>query len=175
MTLAIRQGQALHRIMEFTHLMSTEGTAGEHPVLEPVWQRCLAPFGLNEGQARDVWDRAQALLALPLARRLLGARGERAWIEREWPDAHGQICRPDRVVVDAIADRTLLRVIDFKWRLLDSERQPYAEQLARYLEVMEMHSPTAHQEAFILTAEPSIWQLIDGRLIHCDEAGRPAL
>lgn len=187
MSLATRQGEALHTLLEQSDRLWPT------PLwrLEAVWpQRLLAPYGLTVLQQQEVWESALRLLAHPGVAELMGlsieegrdeasAAGQReVLIEREWLDATGSLRRPDRVVLEparAVGQPDVCRILDFKWRVLTSEQSDYARQLREYSQTLTPHYPTHRVEAFILSATPEIWRLTESGLVHWEPAGRPAL
>jgi len=59
-------------------------------------------------------------------------------------------------------------IIDFKWRVLESEQADYVRQLTGYQEQFARIRPQAKICAKILTASAQLWDLQQGRLVHLD-------
>jgi hypothetical protein len=66
--------------------------------------------------------------------------------------------RPDRVVRVACSPECWW-IIDFKWKVLETEQADYAMQLATYQSVFQRIRPQAQVSAKIITAHGDIWEL----------------
>lgn len=191
--LAQRRGRAFHALMEAWPLMDQDtALAIESMSSRPVWVRLLAPFGLSELERSEVLRRARSVLRRDDLREFLGlpslqspqvplnrpgsiATGPDHLIERTWLTPDGRLIRPDWVLrwTEAMVPR--LRIVDWKWAVLEFERQAYADQLSLYQSALAHHYPDHQIEAAVLTAEGHCWRLTDQGLVHWSPAGRPAL
>lgn len=159
-SLAIRQGKALHRLLEFG------------PRLQPqAAGRLLAEFGLPKDSVARVMTAAQRVGASEIAAIIFDDH-RLAYAEQEWPmqaDASLRLLRPDRVV-RVQTDPEVWWVIDFKWKVLPSEAAQYAAQLASYQREFQRLRPQASVLARILTSDAEIWDLEGDfgqeRLVH---------
>ncbi len=159
-SLAIRQGKALHRLLEFG------------PRLQPqAAGRLLAEFGLPKDSVERVMKAAQRVGASEIAAIIFDAH-RLAYAEQEWPtqaDESLRVLRPDRVV-RVQTDPEVWWVIDFKWKVLPSEAARYAAQLASYQREFQRLRPQASVLARILTSDAEIWDLEGDfgqeRLVH---------
>lgn len=153
---AIREGQALHAVLEHPEWVPV--SAAVETALPPrLIQRRFAAFGLAPPEGVDLWHRLCRLMQDPAVRELLvGSEGERAagverLAERSWPDGRGSLVRPDLVV--CAADRSWLRIIDFK-RSLPAERlQDYRQQVADYVSILQARHPQAEVTGWLLSVE----------------------
>ena len=159
-SLSIRQGKALHRLLEFG------------PTLQPsAISRLIAEFGLPKDAVSRVVEAAKQVGASGIAKTIFDPE-KLAYAEQEWPMQEGgvlRLMRPDRVVQIA-SDPETWWVIDFKWKVLASETSRYAAQLASYRREFQRLRPQALVLARILTSEAEIWDLEGDvgqeRLVH---------
>ena len=145
-SLAIRQGKALHRLLEFGPESS-----------EAQSLRLMAPFALPRAAQRAVTE-AVKIIAQTAVAEIIFNPAHLAYSECEWPAADGRMLRPDRLVRVSLAPEVWW-VVDFKWQVLDSERASYAKQIAVYRDLFQSLRPDATVEARILTAAAEVWVL----------------
>lgn len=160
-TLAMRQGKALHRLMEFGPRAAL--AMGQSALA----QRLLAEFALPASARTQVWQAVATIAASPMAA-IVFDPNRLAYAEAEWPVAltpGDTIMRPDRVVRIEEHPETWW-IIDFKWNVLDSELADYAQQLESYRREFQAIRPQAAVEARIITAQAQVWALSEGRLVH---------
>lgn len=153
-TLAMRQGKALHRLLEF----------GPH-LQDSAAARLMAPFALTASARQEVLRALETLAESPAVREIFSAQ-HLAYAESEWPvQAEGRtiFLRPDRVVRVSELPETWW-IVDFKWQVLGSEENDYAAQLAAYQQAFQALRPQANVQAKILDAGGRIWALHQGRL-----------
>ena len=152
-SLAVRQGKALHRLLEFG------------PNIAPNQRtRLIAPFALPSDAQAAVVRAVERIAQSEIAERIF-SKHLLAYAEREWPTADLGLARPDRIV-RVSEDPETWWIIDFKWQVLASEMSDYAKQLAGYQALMQSIRPQARVFAKILTSEAEIWDLDQGRLVH---------
>lgn len=161
-SLAIRQGKALHRMLEFGPRLQPQATG-----------RLLAEFGLPLDALHRVMRAAQKVAASEIAAIIFDA-DRLAYVEQEWPMREQEsirLLRPDRVV-RVQTDPEIWWVIDFKWKVLPSEAARYAAQLATYQREFQRLRPQALVLARILTSDAEIWDLEGDagqeRLVHSE-------
>ncbi len=159
-SLAIRQGKALHRLLEFGPRLQ-ESAVG----------RLIAEFGLPHEASLRVIEAAKRVGASDIAQTIFDPK-HLAYAEQEWPtqDLESQrLLRPDRVV-RLQSDPEIWWVIDFKWKVLASETVRYATQLASYRREFQRLRPQALVLARILTSDAEVWDLEGDfgqeRLVH---------
>jgi hypothetical protein len=58
-------------------------------------------------------------------------------------------------------------LIDFKWRVLPSEHQDYAQQLLRYGRVLSQAYPDCELKMILIDAQAGVWLCQGGELVHC--------
>jgi len=177
---SLRQGRALHRLLEIMGRRFLMGHSLSKPRLDrPLWALALAAHALKPDDAQAVIESAWSMVHAPRSRALLGLDqppsiyeqpGHGLAIEREWSDASAAVIRPDWVFIGPQA----IRIIDFKWRCLFSELADYAAQLSRYQQALQEKAAGHAISSWILTADGQVWTLEEGRLVHCQVAGRPA-
>lgn len=154
--LVIRQGKALHRLLEFGPALRAD-----------MARQLLAEFALPRA-ARDEVMQAVLKIGQHSVSQAVFHPECLAFAEAEWPDIDqnaGRVLRPDRVVRISESPETWW-VIDFKWRVLPSELSDYANQLRNYQQLFQSIRPNAVVEAKILTADAQCWALRGERLIH---------
>lgn len=154
--LAVRQGKALHRLLEFGL-----GLADAQRLT------LLAEFALPQKSRQQVLQAAQIIGESAFGRRIFDP-SLLAYAEREWPvegPLGAKVIRPDRVVRVGQAPETWW-IIDFKWQVLASELRDYAAQLQAYQELFQSIRKDACIDAMILTAAAQVWQLKGGELVH---------
>ena len=154
--LAIRQGKALHRLLEFG-----PGLADAQRLT------LLAEFALPQKSRQQVLQAVEAIGESPFGRRIFDP-SLLAYAEREWPfegPLGATVIRPDRVVRVGLAPETWW-IIDFKWQVLASELRDYAAQLLAYQQLFQSIRTDACIKAMILTAAAQVWQLEGGELVH---------
>ena len=159
-SLSIRQGKALHRLLEFG------------PKLQPsAISRLIAEFGLPQDAVSRVVEAVKRVAASDIAQAIFDPE-RLAYAEQEWPIQEGDVqrlMRPDRVVQIA-SDPEAWWVIDFKWKVLPSETSRYAAQLASYRREFQRLRPQALVLARILTSDAEVWDLEGDvgqeRLVH---------
>lgn len=151
-SLAVRQGKALHRLLEFGPNIAPNQRA-----------RLMAPFALPRDAQAEVVSAVELISRSDLAAQIF-SNNQLAYAEREWPTADG-IARPDRIV-RVSEDPETWWIIDFKWQVLPSEVSDYAKQLAHYQALIQSIRPQAQVFAKILTSQAEIWDLDQGRLVH---------
>jgi len=176
-----RKGRAFHALMEAWALLETDAALSPEQILQqPVWARLLAAFSLSRPHLLEVVEAAQRLLGHSQIRDWIGLAPPQSlpapqrWSEREWLTPDGRRLRPDCVLAWP-APQARVRIIDWKWAVLQSERSDYAQQLADYQALMAHHLPGQVIEASVVTAKGEIWHLSDQGLVHWMPAGRPAL
>jgi len=177
---SLRQGRALHRLLEIMGRRFLMGHSLFKPSLDrPLWALALASYALKPDDAQAVIESAWSMVHAPRSKELLGLdqppaiyeqAGHALAIEREWSDASAAVIRPDWVCIGPQA----IRIIDFKWRCLSSELSDYAAQLSRYQQALQDKAAGHAISSWILTADGEVWMLEEGRLVHCQVAGRPA-
>lgn len=148
-SLAIRQGKALHRLLEHGPVLESAAIA-----------RLIAPFALPAAARSTVIDALEKLRASDFVSQIFDP-SFLAYSEAEWPieqDGRISLLRPDRVVRISEAPETWW-IIDFKWQVLNSEHSNYAHQLAGYLKAFQTIRPDAAIEAKIVTASAEVWDL----------------
>ncbi len=148
-SIAIRQGKALHSLLECGPSISTQTVA-----------RVIAPFALPAQARSELQSALNALKASAFVSQIFDKK-LLAYSEAEWPieqDKKITILRPDRVVRISQTPETWW-IIDFKWRVLDSERSDYARQLSGYRQAFQAIRPGAVIEAKIVTASAEVWDL----------------
>lgn len=152
-SLAIRQGKALHRLLEY-------GTAlpKEHRL------RLIAPFALPMDAQQAVMDAVQRISQSDAAKTIFSAE-HLSYAERDWPAGGDAMARPDRIVRVSEAPETWW-IVDFKWQVLTSEVSDYTKQLSGYQQLMQSIRPQASVQAMILTADASLWALTGNRLMR---------
>jgi len=152
----MRQGKALHRLLEFGPQQATA-----------VARALIAQFGLP-GAARDeVIASAAAIGKSEFAARIFSP-DVLAYSESEWPAVDlpsGTLMRPDRVVRIQESPEEWW-IVDFKWNVLPSEHADYVRQLALYRDQFARIRPQARVAAKILTAKAQLWDLRGDRLVH---------
>jgi len=157
-TLAMRQGKALHRLLEFG------------PQQAPVVARALiAEFGLPRAARDEVIASAAAIAGSAFAARIFNP-DVLAYSESEWPASDlssGGLMRPDRVVRIYESPEEWW-IVDFKWNVLPSEHADYIRQLSSYRDQFARIRPQARVSAKILTAQAQLWDLQGDRLVHLD-------
>ena len=155
-SLAVRQGKALHRLLEFG------------PGLSDVQMSALiAEFALPAQPRHKVLQAVTTIAQSDFGKRVFDP-SLLAYAEQEWPVtglSQTAFIRPDRVVRVSQSPETWW-IIDFKWQVLDSEHADYATQLASYQRQFQMIRADARVEAMILTAAAKVWRLKDGELVH---------
>ena len=152
-SLAVRQGKALHRLLEFGPKIAPNQRA-----------RLIAPFALPIDAQAAVFGAVERIAKSEIAGQIF-SKDYLAYAEREWPTADQGLARPDRLV-RVSEDPETWWIIDFKWQVLDSELSDYARQLAGYQALMQSIRPQAKVFAKILTSQAEIWDLDQGRLVH---------
>ncbi|MEY3982344.1 MAG: hypothetical protein RLZZ281_1213, partial [Pseudomonadota bacterium] len=155
-TLAMRQGKALHRLLELGARLP-----------DALAARAIAEFALPTSAREAVLHAAQTIADSPIAS-IVFDPDRLAYAEAEWPTRFPgmpAIMRPDRIVRVETTPETWW-IIDFKWAVLDSELADYAQQLAGYVQEFQAIRPQATICAKILTAKAHEWRLIEGRLVH---------
>ncbi len=159
-SLAIRQGKALHRLLEFGPRLQSSAVG-----------RLIAEFGLPQEASLRVIEAAKRVGASNIAQTIFDPN-RLAYAEQEWPaqDLERQrFLRPDRVVRFQ-SDPEIWWVIDFKWKVLASEAARYAAQLAGYRREFQRLRPQALVRARILTSDAEVWDLEGDfgqeRLVH---------
>ena len=155
-TLAMRQGKALHRLLEF---------GGRMPAV--LAARLMAEFALPSAARQAVMRAAQTIADSPIAAVVFDP-ARLAHAEAQWPtrfSAKPSIMRPDRVVRVDTSPETWW-IVDFKWAVLESELADYAQQLTGYVTEFQAIRPQATVFAKILTAQAQEWRLVEGRLVH---------
>jgi ATP-dependent helicase/nuclease subunit A len=150
-SLAVRQGKALHRLLEFGPAIAPNQRA-----------RLMAPFALPKDAQAEVMDAVERISRSDLSAQIF-SRNQLSYAEREWPTADG-IARPDRIIRIS-EDPETWWIIDFKWQVLESEISDYAKQLAHYQTLMQSIRPQAAVKAMILTSLAECWPLVEGRLL----------
>lgn len=153
---AIRQGKALHRLLQFG--------AGLH---QAHTQALIAEFALSAESRLRVLQAVATIMESDFGHRIFDP-SLLAYAEREWPISHpapGSIMRPDRVI-RMNQTPEVWWIIDFKWQVLASERSDYAEQLASYQHAFQIIRPGAQIQSMILTAAAQVWRLQSGELVH---------
>ena len=154
-TLAMRQGKALHRLLEYGPSVRTQTVAA-----------LMAPFALPQAAREQVLQAVAKIAATEFAKTVFDS-ARLVYAESEWPivsDAGIALIRPDRIVRISESPE-IWWIIDFKWQLLDSERRDYAAQLTGYQQQFRAIRPQACVEARILTSDAAVWELRDGRLV----------
>lgn len=158
-TIPMRQGKALHRLLEL-------GPALHERLMAPL----IAEFGLP-ASARDEVIASARRIATTAHARLIFDPALTAYAEAEWPmqnvAAGALLMRPDRVIRVRQSPEEWW-IIDFKWRVLESEQADYVRQLTGYQEQFARIRPQAKICAKILTASAQLWDLQQGRLVHLD-------
>ena len=155
-TLAMRQGKALHRLLEFGPQQATA-----------VARALIAEFGLPCAARDEVIASAAAIGKSELAARIFSPH-VLAYSESEWPVVDlpsGALMRPDRVVRIQESPEEWW-IVDFKWNVLPSEHADYVRQLALYRDQFARIRPQARVTAKILTAKAQLWDLQGDRLVH---------
>ncbi len=155
-TLAMRQGKALHRLLELGARLP-----------DALAARAIAEFALPTSAREAVLHAAQTIVDSPIAS-IVFDPDRLAYAEAEWPTRFPgmpAIMRPDRIVRVETTPETWW-IIDFKWAVLDSELADYAQQLAGYVQEFQAIRPQATICAKILTAKAHEWRLMEGRLVH---------
>jgi len=145
-TEAIRIGKAWHALLQ---------RAPED--FEPQVQHIGAEFALSPGQAQQV---------LEAARRVTGSAqlapffrpSVAAWNELELVEASGESLRIDRLVE---LDEAVW-ILDYKWRCLDSEREAYWRQLARYAAAIESLRPGRPVRTALVLSDGSLLETDPG-------------
>jgi ATP-dependent helicase/nuclease subunit A len=152
-SLAIRQGKALHRWLEFgTQLRKAQAL------------RLMAPFALPKEAQQAVIHAAERIGETEFAKTIFSP-GLLAYAEREWPQIDSvTIARPDRIVRISTTPETWW-IVDFKWQVLTSEMSDYAAQLSNYRELFQSIRPNAKVEARIVTADAGLWALTPNGLV----------
>jgi ATP-dependent helicase/nuclease subunit A len=155
-TLAMRQGKALHRLLEFGPQQATA-----------VARALIAEFGLPCAARDEVIASAAAIGKSEFAARIFSPN-VLAYSESEWPTMDlpsGALMRPDRVVRIQESPEEWW-IVDFKWNVLPSEHADYVRQLALYRDQFARIRPQARVTAKILTAKAQLWDLQGDRLVH---------
>jgi ATP-dependent helicase/nuclease subunit A len=148
-SIAIRQGKALHRLLEHGPRLGSNAIA-----------RLIAPFALPASSREAVINALEKLRASDFVNQIFNP-GALAYAEAEWPieqNENASVLRPDRLVRISEHPETWW-IIDFKWRVLDSELWDYANQLAAYRRAFQTIRPAAVIEAKIVTASAEVWDL----------------
>ncbi|MFZ9176625.1 MAG: PD-(D/E)XK nuclease family protein [Burkholderiaceae bacterium] len=166
-TLEIRLGKAFHALME---QLDRPVVAGHWADLAPgqAWvDRLLAVYALMPAEQLMVCQAVQAVMSNHRAREVLlpAAHQDQLLIEVDCLDAEGRWLRPDRVLISKTAQS--VTVIDFKWRVLPSEHQDYAQQLLRYGQVMTKAYPDCDLKMVLIDAQAGVWLCQGGELVHC--------
>lgn len=154
-TLALRQGKALHRLLEIGPGIS-----------EPFALRRLSSFGLPRESQKQVLE-AVRLIAQKESVQIIFDPSKTSYAEREWPigdEENFSLMRPDRIIQVSVAPE-IWWIVDFKWSLLDSERADYVNQLSRYQEQFKTIRSGASVCAKILTAKAELWSLSGATLV----------
>lgn len=159
-SLAIRQGKALHRLLEFGPRLQSSAV-----------DRLICEFGLPQEASLRVIEAAKRVGASDIAQTIFDPN-RLAYAEQEWPTQDVEpprLLRPDRVVRFQAEPETWW-VIDFKWKVLPSETSRYAEQLASYRREFQRLRPQALVLARIVTSDADVWDLEGDfgqeRLVH---------
>ncbi len=145
---AIRIGKAWHALLQRV----------SDPDFEPQPQRIGADFALSPAQVREVIEAAGRVTASPALAPFFRT-SIAGWNELELVDASGEALRIDRLVD---LDEAVW-ILDYKWRCLDSERESYRRQLARYAAVIESLRPGRRIRTALV--------LSDGSLLEMDRDG----
>ncbi|MCA1325119.1 UvrD-helicase domain-containing protein [Herbaspirillum sp. alder98] len=145
---AIDEGVALHALLErVTH-------GGRWPPQLPK-AALLAPWlGIDSGLAAVVHEQATRLLAQPELERFFNPALHRAARNEMEIVTPGGVLRCDRVVM--FDDEVW--VLDYKRRLLDSERADYAAQLARYRAALVSVYSDKQIRSALITADGRLWE-----------------
>jgi len=145
---AIDEGVALHALLErLTH-------ADVWPPEVPPPAVLTRWLGIGAEMAQTVHAQARQVLAQPELERFFNPalhRGARNEMEIVTP---GGVLRCDRVV--SFDDEVW--ILDYKRRLLDSERADYAAQLARYREALVSVFSDKQIRAALITADGRLWE-----------------
>jgi ATP-dependent helicase/nuclease subunit A len=145
---AIDEGVALHALLErVTH-------GGRWPPHLPKAD-VLGPWlGIDGGMAVVVHEQAARLLAQPELERFFNPALHRAARNEMEIVTPGGVLRCDRVVM---FDEEVW-VLDYKRRLLDSERAGYAAQLARYRAALVSVYSDKRIRSALITADGRLWE-----------------
>jgi ATP-dependent helicase/nuclease subunit A len=152
----MRQGKALHRLLEFGLQQAPE-----------IARALIAEFGLPAAARDEVIASAAAIRQSAIAARIFNPH-LLAYAESEWPavdSPSGGLMRPDRVVRIQESPEEWW-IVDFKWNVLPSEHADYVRQLALYRDQFAKIRPQARVTAKILTAKAQLWDLQGDRLVH---------
>jgi ATP-dependent helicase/nuclease subunit A len=145
---AIRIGKAWHALLQRV----------SEPDFEPQAQRIGADFSLSPAQVQEVFEAVRRVTGSAQLARFFEA-SVAAWNELELVDAGGDTLRIDRMVE---LDEAVW-ILDYKWRCLDSEREAYRRQLARYAAVIASLRPGRPVRTALV--------LSDGSLLETDRPG----
>lgn len=156
--LAIRQGKALHRLLEQGVSLRTDTV----PAL-------LAEFALPTTLRDQVTAAVHRIAQTAFAAQVFDSACL-AYAEQEWPAAEGGVLRPDRVVRVSESPE-IWWIVDFKWRVLPSQVADYARQLTRYQQAFAAIRPQGQVLAKILTSDAEVWALDGGTLNRLSESG----
>lgn len=146
---AIDEGIALHLLLErITHLRRWPLDIPECDAIAS-WLPCLPAL------AATVRAQAEAILTQPLLERFYNPACYRAAHNELDVIVGGELLRFDRVVEfeDAVW------ILDYKRKLLDSERSAYQAQLAHYRATAELVFPGKHIKTALVTADGRFWEI----------------
>lgn len=146
---AIDEGVALHALMERITHRSGWPVALPAPALVAHWMQCSAELaGIIHGHAQTILSQAQfERFFNPLHFRF--ARNEMDLI------ADGEVLRCDRVVV--FDDEVW--ILDYKRKLLDSERPLYAAQMLRYRQAAQTAFHPLTIKTALITVDGRLWEM----------------
>jgi ATP-dependent helicase/nuclease subunit A len=137
---AMRMGKAWHALLE------------RAPAPDPEQQaRIGIEYALSAQQMHEVLAAAQQVTAAPALACFFGP-SVAAWNELELVDSDGGSLRIDRLVE---LDEAVW-ILDYKWRCLDSERDAYRRQLARYAAVVAALRPGRSIRAALVLSDGSL-------------------
>ena len=158
---AIRVGKAWHALLQ----------RASEPDWEPQAQRIGADFSLSQAQVREVFEAARRVTGSAQLALFFGP-SVAAWNELELVDASGESLRIDRLVEldDAIW------ILDYKWRCLDSEREGYRRQLARYAAAVGSLRPARPVRTALVLSDGSLLETdADAGADKIDSGGPPRI
>ena len=145
---AIDEGVALHALLErVTH-------GGRWPPSLPPADLVGPWLGIDGGLAAVVHEQARRLLTQPELQRFFDPALHRAARNEMEIVTPGGVLRCDRVVM--FDDEVW--VLDYKRRLLDSERAAYAAQLARYRTALVSVFSDKQIRSALITADGRLWE-----------------
>ncbi len=166
-TIEIRLGRGFHRLMEFLDGWLSSSSAGGLAAHQAWTARLLAPFALTQAEQRQVCEAVLRVLGQPALRSLLvpDRVNLEILVETDCLGPAGDWLRPDRVLIDHQAQT--VTVVDYKWRVLPSERAGYADQLRRYAEAMASRHCGYAIQSLVVDAQAGLWILQGDELVHC--------